>query len=86
MELHHKTYYRPVRKDGSCFYRSYIFRLLEKVQESEAFEEKFHLIEKIKESDIILLLAGFERFVFEDSRNIFISVINLCKQKDTFIT
>ena len=74
-----KTVIRKARKDGNCFYRSYIFRLCEILCMGNQHFVKFRIFEKIKEFNGMMLKAGFESVVFEDFENMFVEFLNAIK-------
>lgn len=49
-----KKFLRKTRKDGSCFYRCFIFMLFEKLLENENLIKELHLIDKVNLGDSIL--------------------------------
>lgn len=71
-----RTTIRKARKDGSCFYRSFIFRLCELLCMGNHFFEKFKIFDKIKQFSKMMLQAGFEQIVFEDFESFFLEFLN----------
>ena len=53
-------------RDGSCFFRAYLFRIMEYLIESKNKDICDKLINKIKECTVYMVQAGFESIVFED--------------------
>jgi hypothetical protein len=66
-----KEYMRKIRKDGSCFYRSFLFRLCELCLIDGENLKRFKIFEKIEEGSTLLLKAGFDLIVFEDFQDFF---------------
>jgi ubiquitin thioesterase protein OTUB1 len=64
--------YRKTRRDGSCFYRAFLFRAFEVIliEKNENYKNK--LLQKLKEAKEFLKKAGFEGFVYEDIQQLFI--------------
>jgi ubiquitin thioesterase protein OTUB1 len=58
--------YRKVRRDGSCFYRAFLFRFFEYLIRSGNKDQLDKFIKRINESKKYLMDAGFEEFVIED--------------------
>jgi len=58
--------YRKVRRDGSCFYRAFLYRFFEYLIRSGNKEQLDKFIKRITESKKYLMDAGFEEFVIED--------------------
>lgn len=69
------TGYRKTRRDGSCFYRAFLYRAFEVIllEKNDAYKTK--LLEKLKGSKEFLKKAGFEGFVYEDFQELFIEKI-----------
>ena len=71
-------YIRKVRRDGNCFYRSFIFRLFEHICIKHN-EELFKKIkQKIMESKELMERNGYEWIIVEDFYNLFLKVFNDC--------
>lgn len=66
---------RKTRKDGSCFYRCFLFRLFELLIQSPSLFEKYKVFEKIKQGREMLLDAGFQDIVFEDFEDVFRNMV-----------
>lgn len=66
-----KTGLRKIRKDGSCFYRGFIFRLAEILNADKSLFAKFHLFEKIGKAAPMMVEAGFQTLVFESFEGVF---------------
>lgn len=60
-----KTAIRKLRKDGSCFYRGFIFRLAELLISNKSYFSKYKLFEKIGKAKAMMIQAGFQEIVFE---------------------
>jgi ubiquitin thioesterase protein OTUB1 len=58
--------YRKIRRDGSCFYRAFLFRLCEFILKNKNHALHDKVMQRIKESKKFLMEAGFEEFVIED--------------------
>lgn len=74
-----KTLIRKARKDGNCFYRSFIFRLCEILCMGNQFFEKFKIFQKVKQFSSMMLKANFDKIVFEQFENFFIEFLNAIK-------
>lgn len=61
-----KTKLRKVRRDGSCFYRAFIYRLAEVMLEEKSGSTVKGLLAKVPEVNSLLKKVGFEELVFED--------------------
>jgi ubiquitin thioesterase protein OTUB1 len=70
-----KTYahYRKTRRDGSCFYRAFLYRAFEVIISKDDKKLKEKLIAKLKGAEPFLKQAGFEGLVFGDVQDLFIS-------------
>lgn len=66
MQNKHKQFIRKTRKDGSCFYRCFIFRLFENLIADKQYFQKFMLFEKINKAHKLMKDSGYETLVFED--------------------
>lgn len=66
------TGYRKTRRDGSCFYRAFLFRAFEVILLEKNEQYKTKLLEKIKGAKEFLKKAGFEGFVYEEAQELFI--------------
>jgi ubiquitin thioesterase protein OTUB1 len=66
---------RKARKDGSCFYRAFIYRLCEILCMGETYFKKFDIFKKIERASAMLLEAGFEKLVFEDFEIYFVEFL-----------
>lgn len=80
-----KKMLRKARKDGSCFYRAFIYRLCEILCMGETYFKKFDLFEKIKKANTMLVEAGFEKLVFEDFEVYFVEFLKSIQSGDTNI-
>lgn len=59
--------YRHLRRDGSCFYRSYLFRLLEHLNDNKNDIQLWTKIEqKFKDGQTFMTSNGFDKIVAED--------------------
>ena len=74
-----KSLIRKARKDGSCFYRSFLFRFCEVLCMGSEFFDKFKVFEKVKSFTDMMLKAGFEKMVFEDFENFFLEFLGEIK-------
>lgn len=66
-----KTKVRKLRKDGSCFYRGFIYRLCELLIENKSNFTRFKLFDKINKARAMMLSAGFQDVVFESFEDMF---------------
>ena len=66
-----KTQLRKIRKDGSCFYRGFIFRLAEILISNKNLFSYYKLFEKINKARQMMVNAGFEPLVFETFESMF---------------
>lgn len=71
--------YRKTRRDGSCFYRAFLFRAFEVILLEKNEKYRTMLLEKIKGSKEFLKKAGFEGFVYEDIQQLFIEKLEELK-------
>ena len=73
----YKTY-KKVRRDGNCFYRSFIYRLFEQtcIKNDKNLYEK--IINKIKESKNLTEKNGYEWAVVQDFYEIFLKEFTEC--------
>ena len=74
-----KSLIRKARKDGNCFYRSFLFRFCEILCMGSQFFEKFKVFEKVKGFTDMMLKAGFEKMVFEDFESFFLEFLGEIK-------
>ena len=75
-----KTNMRKIRKDGSCFYRGFIYRLAEILNADKSLFGKYKLFEKISKAKPMMLEAGFEAVVFEDFDTMFSDFMSSIQQ------
>lgn len=75
----HKTTIRKARKDGNCFYRSFLFRLCELLCMGSQWFDKFKIFDKVKQFSEMMIKAGFEKLVFEDFESFFVEFLNAIK-------
>ena len=71
-------YIRKVRRDGNCFYRSFIFRIFEHIcikQDKTLFEK---IKQKLTESKELIERNGYQWIVVEDFYNLFLKEFNDC--------
>lgn len=71
VENRSKTQIRKIRKDGSCFYRGFIYRLAEMLIFNKDLFSHYRLFEKINKSRMIMVAAGFEELVFGSFESMF---------------
>lgn len=80
MQNQKKSFIRKTRKDGSCFYRGFLFQMAELLIEDKNNFSKFNIFSKMVEGEKMMLKAGFQKLVFEDFqdllKNYFISIQN----------
>ena len=69
---------KKVRRDGNCFYRSFIFRLFEYIciKNNKALYE--HVIKKIKEAKDLIERNGYDWSFIQDFYNIFYMEFHHC--------
>ena len=69
---------KKVRRDGNCFYRSFIFRLFENIciKNNKALYE--HVIKKIKEAKDLIERNGYDWSFIQDFYNIFYMEFHHC--------
>ena len=77
-----KIHYRRTRKDGSCFYRSFLYRFCELIIENNNLLKKYNIFEKIKEGRELMLKADFDEIVFEDFEDNFKFLLMKIKKKE----
>ena len=70
MQNQKKSFIRKTRKDGSCFYRGFLFRIAELLIEDKNNFSKFKIFSKMLEAEKMMSKAGFEKLVFEDFQNL----------------
>lgn len=63
---YNKKKVRKVRRDGSCFYRSFIYRLSEILIKNPSLVDSLGLLKRIAHGTEIMKKAGFDPIVFED--------------------
>jgi len=68
-----------VRRDGSCFYRAFLFRFFEYLIRSGNKDQLDKFTKRINESKKYLMDAGFEEFVIEDFQQVRFSCIQMTK-------
>lgn len=64
-----KTYtvYRILRRDGSCFYRAFMYRIMEFIMiNGPNHQESKTISEALKKGQDVMLRNGFEKLVIED--------------------
>ncbi len=64
-------YIRKVRRDGNCFYRSFIYRLFEHICMKNNKELYNHLVKKIEDAKDITKKNGYDWVIVEDFYNVF---------------
>ena len=65
------NYIRKVRRDGNCFYRSFIYRIFEYICMKGDKSLYDHMIKKIEEAKEITKKNGYDWIVVEDFYNVF---------------
>ena len=65
------NYIRKVRRDGNCFYRSFIYRIFEYICMKSDKSLYDHMIKKIEEAKEITKKNGYDWIVVEDFYNVF---------------
>lgn len=74
-----KSTIRKARKDGNCFYRSFLFRFCELLCMGPQFFDKFKPFDKVQRFTDMMLKAGFDKVVFEDFESMFVEFLNAIK-------
>lgn len=64
--------FRAIRRDGSCFYRAYLFRIMEDGVLKGKSEALDRFSKKVEESVDFLQKVGFEKIVLEDFHDVFL--------------
>lgn len=70
-----KTAIRKARKDGNCFYRSFLFRLTELLCMGPQFFDRIKPFDKVKAFSEMMVRAGFDKIVFEDFESFFVEFL-----------
>ena len=82
-------YLRKVRRDGNCFYRSFIYRLFEHICMRKDNSLYNSIIKKIEEVKEITKKVGYEWFLVEDFYNVFygefLSCFNCVSSKEVSV-
>lgn len=74
--------YRGLRRDGSCFYRAFIFRVFEFVLENEASHPEVQkIVQAIESSQALMEENGFEKLVIEDFCELAKETLQNCLKK-----
>src|SRR5690606_35607821 len=73
---------RTVRRDGDCFYRSYMFRLFEELSMKKSKELHDKVVKIVEESKGLSERQGVEWSLYEDLFNSFISEWKFVYQLD----
>lgn len=61
-----KHFIKKTRKDGSCFYWCFIYKLFECLIGDKSLFEKYKILDKVKLSEKEMIDANFEKVTFED--------------------
>jgi hypothetical protein len=77
---------RTVRRDGNCFYRSFMFRLFEQLSLTKNQKLYNNVLKIIEESKDLIVRNGTQWFVLEDFYNIFLSEWKFVYQLDPLNT
>ena len=64
-------YIRKVRRDGNCFYRSFIYRIFEYICIKNNKNLYDHMVKKLTESKDLIIRNGYDWTFIEDFYNIF---------------
>lgn len=75
-------YIRYVRRDGNCFYRSYIYRLFEHCCLNNDYKSHKEILHKTENCKDLLERNGFEWLVVEEFYNVFINEFKLVMTLD----
>ncbi|KDQ54548.1 hypothetical protein JAAARDRAFT_397855 [Jaapia argillacea MUCL 33604] len=76
---------RRTRGDGDCFYRSLAFAFVERLMNSEEEELEFSVMSAISTLESVLPMleaAGFQKLVYEDFYETFVSIIKQIVEPD----
>lgn len=73
------THYRKTRRDGSCFYRAFLYRVFELIITHDDKKLRDQLLEKVKGCASFLKQAGFEGVVFSDVQDLFVEKLQSLK-------
>jgi len=73
---------RTVRRDGNCFYRSFMFRLFEQLSQKKQHKLYNNVVKIIEESKDLIIRNGTQWFVLEDFYNIFLTEWKLVNELD----
>ena len=71
-------YIRKVRRDGNCFYRSFIYRIFEYICIKNNKNLYEHIVKKINESKELIKRNGYDWSFIEDFYNIFYVEFHHC--------
>ncbi len=71
-------YIRKVRRDGNCFYRSFIYRIFEYICIKNNKNLYDHMMNKLKESKDLITRNGYDWTFIEDFYNIFYTEFHHC--------
>ncbi len=74
------TFIRHARRDGNCFYRSYLIQLLEFLNPQKAAVAGPTIEEKLRRTKDFLLTAGYDALVFDDSYDLMLREIDRLKK------
>jgi hypothetical protein len=77
---------RTVRRDGNCFYRSFMFRLFEQLSQKKENSLYSSVVKVVEESKNLCEKNGYQWMVFEDFYNMFISEWKFVYQLDPLNT
>jgi hypothetical protein len=64
---------RTVRRDGNCFYRSFLFRLFEELSMNKNSQLYNQMVKVVEDSKSLCVKNGYQWLVLEDFYNMFIS-------------
>lgn len=73
------SHYRKTRRDGSCFYRAFLYRAFEIIVQYDDKKLKERLLGKVKGCADFLKQAGFEGLVFADVQDLFVEKLQQLK-------
>ena len=79
-------YIRTVRRDGNCFYRSYLFRLFEELASKKESKLYNQVLKTVEDSKNLCERNNYQWLVFEDFYNTFISEWKFVYQLDPMNT
>jgi ubiquitin thioesterase protein OTUB1 len=71
----HYIHFRRTRQDGNCFYRSFLFGLLESLLTTRNKKGALKMIERVKGWKDKLIAVGYQELVFEDALDLLVEFL-----------